>query len=72
MPGHVQSLLRRCKNCGHEHWADETCPVHWEARLTGHEDRQRGEAVHALEWPSGQYGYADYWIGFYGGDKERG
>ena len=71
MVGHVASLLRRCKNCGHEHWADEVCMVHWEARLTGHEDRQAGEAAHAAQWPSGQYGHADYWIGFYGGDKER-
>lgn len=57
-----------CANCGDTHTADEVCRVHWEARLTGHEDRQTGEASNAKHWPSGQYGHADYWIGFYGGE----
>ena len=63
---------RLCKNCGASHYPHETCLVHWEARLTGHEDAQTGSPRHAGEWPQGRYGHADYWVGFYGGDKKSG
>lgn len=63
---------RRCANCGDTHRADEVCAVHWEARLTGHEDQQVGVPEHQTEWPSGHYGHADYWIGYHGGKPKPG
>lgn len=55
-----------CWNCGDNHTPDEVCAINWEARLTGHEDSKTGEPAQAAQWPRGQYGHADYWIGFYG------
>lgn len=57
-----------CWNCGTSHFQDEVCATNWVARLTGHEDRAAGEAIHAEQWPSGEYGHADYWIGYHGGE----
>lgn len=61
---------RKCANCGS---AIESfphyCAVNWPARLTGLEDGRAGEATHAAEWPSGTYGHADYWLGFYNDAK---
>jgi hypothetical protein len=57
-----------CRNCGWRHAAKTVCPPHLEARITGRTDGIKGEPSAAAErWPSGSYGHADYWIGFYAG-----
>lgn len=63
-------IQRLCANCGDHHGRGEVCATHWEARLTGLEDAQAGEPTHADEWPSGTYGHADYWLGFYGSEAK--
>lgn len=63
-------IQRLCANCGDHHGRGEVCATHWEARLTGLEDAQAGEPTHAEEWPSGTYGHADYWLGFYGSEAK--
>jgi hypothetical protein len=56
-----------CRNCGERHHAKEVCPPHMEARIAGSVDRIKGEPAAAERWPSGTYGHADYWIGYYAG-----
>lgn len=64
MPNVMPLPSRKCPNCGEQHGRGEVCATHWEARLTGVEDAQSGEPIHAEEWPSGVYGHADYWLGY--------
>jgi hypothetical protein len=56
-----------CRNCGWRHAAKEVCPPHLEARLAGRTDGIKGEPSADERWPSGSYGHADYWIGYYAG-----
>jgi hypothetical protein len=56
-----------CRNCGSRHHAKEVCEKHHEAFLAGWTDAIRDLPPAAERWPSGTYGHADYWIGFYAG-----
>jgi hypothetical protein len=56
-----------CRNCGSRHHAKEVCPPHLEARRAGRTDALRGDIADDGRWPRGNYGHADYWIGFYAG-----
>jgi hypothetical protein len=56
-----------CRNCGSRHAAKTVCPPHLEARIAGRNDALRGQPIRAERWPSGRYGHADYWIGYYAG-----
>jgi hypothetical protein len=59
--------LPMCRNCGARHAAKTVCPPHLEARIAGRADGINGEPAGAERWPSGTYGHADYWIGYYAG-----
>jgi hypothetical protein len=59
--------FRLCRNCGSRHAAKAVCPPHLEARIAGRDDAIKGQPAGAERWPSGRYGHADYWIGFYAG-----
>ena len=56
---------RKCANCGDHHEAGPVCAINWPARLAGQEDAGSGDPLHAKEYPTGTYGHADYWLGYY-------